>query len=261
MDRAAVIEEIQILEELKRRKVERKILSYYPDSGPLRRELYPKHLEFFRLGASVKERLAMCANRVGKTEGMGGYEMTCHLTGEYPAWWEGKRFTKPIIAWVAGESAKDVRDSVQLKLVGKWTEMGTGLVPKEKILRYTSKSGTAEAIDTLYVRHASGRGSSTLIFKSYDQQRESFQAGDVDVLWLDEEPPLDIYAEGVTRTMTTRGLVMLTFTPLLGMSETVLQFLPGGEIKERREETRAVVLASWDDAPHLTEDIDRKSVV
>jgi hypothetical protein len=66
---------------------------------------------------------------------------------------------------------------------------------------------------------------------------------------------LNIYTEAITRTMTTLGLVLLTFTPLLGMSETVMQFLPGGEITERRDETRAVVMATWDDAPHLTEEM------
>ena len=32
--------------------------------------------------------------------------------------------------------------------------------------------------------------------------------------------------------MTTNGLVMLTFTPLEGMSEVVLSFLPGGRIPQ-----------------------------
>ncbi len=40
----------------------------------------------------------MAANRVGKTEGAGGYEMTCHLTGRYPHWWEGRRFSGPVRA-------------------------------------------------------------------------------------------------------------------------------------------------------------------
>lgn len=233
-----------------------KLYSYYPDAGPLRRELYVKHLEFFRLGATYKQRLALCANRVGKTEGMGGYEMTCHLTGIYPSWWEGRRFTKPVVAWVAGETAKDVRDSVQIKLCGPINDLGTGLIPAENIGRHTAKGGVPDAIDTLYVKHISGKQSS-LAFKSYDQGRESFQAADVDVLWLDEEPPLNIYTEAVTRTMTTLGIVMLTFTPLLGMSETVLQFLPGGEIAERQDETRAVLMATWEDAPHLTEEMKR----
>jgi phage terminase large subunit-like protein len=242
---------LTLLEERSRRQSRQKIRTYYPDEGPLRRDLYRKHLEFFELGAMFKQRLALCANRVGKTEGMGGYEATCHLTGVYPKWWKGYRFRKQVIAWVAGEASKDVRDSIQYKLVGPLHNIGTGLIPGDLIGKRTPKGGVADAIDTLYVRHASG-GWSTLAFKSYDQGRESFQAADVDLLWLDEEPPLAVYTEAVTRTMTTLGLVMLTFTPLLGMSETVLQFLPNGEIRERQDSTRAVIMATWDDAPHLT---------
>ncbi len=40
------------------------------------------------------------------------------------------------------------------------------------------------------------------------------------------EPPLDVYGECVIRTATTNGIVMLTFTPLEGMSEVVMSFLP-----------------------------------
>lgn len=251
LTRAQKLEYLELLQEKLRRKTQNKIRSFYPDEGPLRRELYVKHQEFFRLGASFKQRLALCANRVGKTEGMGGYELVCHLTGNYPTWWVGYRFDKPIIAWASGESAKDVRDSLQVKLCGPHHAPGTGLIPFDVLGKRTPRSGVAEAIDTVYVKHISGAKSSCA-FKSYDQGRESFQAADVDFLWLDEEPPLDIYTEAVTRTMTTLGIVILTFTPLQGMSETVLQFLPGGEVRERQDETRAVLMATWDDAPHLT---------
>ena len=44
--------------------------------------------------------------------------------------------------------------------------------------------------------------------------------------WLDEEPPLDVYGECLIRTATTNGIIMLTFTPLSGMSNVVLQFMP-----------------------------------
>lgn len=250
-------EALELMAALERLTEREKIRAYYPETGPLRRELYVKHMEFFRLGASFKQRLALCANRIGKTEGMGGYEMSCHLTGQYPAWWEGRRYDRPIVAWVAGETSKDVRDSIQFKLCGPLHNIGTGLILGDTIGKRTPKGGVPDALDTLYIRHVAG-GWSTLTFKSYDQGRESFQAADVDVLWLDEEPPLSVYTEAVTRTMTTSGLVMLTFTPLLGMSETVLQFLPAGQIEERREETRAVVMATWDDAPHLTEQMKRE---
>lgn len=233
-----------------------KILSYYPDTGPLRRELYAKHIEFFRLGTSHKQRLALCANRVGKSEGMGGYETACHATGIYPAWWPGRRFQKPVTCWVAGETAKLVRDSIQLKLCGPINNIGTGLIRGDCIARVTPKGGVPDAIDTVFIESAHG-GQSSITFKSYDQGRTSFQAAEVDVLLLDEEPPLQVYTEAVTRTMTTNGAVMLTFTPLLGMSEVVLQFLPNGEIAEHRDGTRVVLMATWDDVPHLTAEMKK----
>src|SRR6202050_1128299 len=66
-------------------------LTMFSDTGTGRRELYPKQIEFFAAGLQYKERLFMAANRVGKTVA-GGFEATCHLTGRYPSWWEGRRF-------------------------------------------------------------------------------------------------------------------------------------------------------------------------
>ena len=79
------------------------------------------------------------------------------------------------------------------------------------------------------VAHISG-GNSLLSLKSYDQRREAFQGTEQDIIWLDEEPPIDIYTECLIRTMTTNGLLILTFTPLEGLSEVVLNYLPGGKI-------------------------------
>src|SRR5690349_9110680 len=64
-----------------------KFSSLFPDSGPLRRELYTKHMEFFKAGAKYRERCFMAGNRVGKTVA-GSFETTCHVTGDYPDWWE-----------------------------------------------------------------------------------------------------------------------------------------------------------------------------
>ena len=81
LPRHLLIEKIALQEELLRRQSRRKLLTYFPETGPLRRELYPKHCEFFAAGLTHRERLMLAANRVGKTEGVGGYEMTLHLTG------------------------------------------------------------------------------------------------------------------------------------------------------------------------------------
>lgn len=253
MNREAVIEEIQVLEEMERRKSRRKLQTYFPEGGPLRRELYPKHCEFFAAGIDHRERLMLAANRVGKTEGVGGYELTLHLTGQYPDWWMGRRFNGPVRTWSAGDTGKTVREILQHKLLGPVGSWGTGLIPGDSISRIVrGTGGVADTVEIVYVRHLSGQDS-TLIFKSYDQRREAFQGTEQDVIWLDEEPPQDIYTECLLRTMTNNGMLMLTFTPLLGMSEVVLSFLPGGRLEDVASTTKFVVMATWDDAPHLDE--------
>lgn len=245
------------LTEKERRSKERKLMSYYPETGPLRRELYPKHTAFFAAGTKYRERLMMAANRVGKTEGVGGYEVALHLTGRYPDWWTGRRFGTSIKAWAAGDTSKTVRDILQEKLLGPVGQFGMGLIPKEDIIRVTSKPGVSDAIEIIYVRHVSG-GESRIVLKSYDQRRESFQGTEQDVILLDEEPPMDIYTECLLRTMTNNGMLMLTFTPLMGMSEVVLAFLPGGQIEERSDGSKFVVMATWDDVPHLDDEVKKE---
>jgi phage terminase large subunit-like protein len=201
-----------------------KIESYYPDKGPLRRELYPKHLEFFRAGLEHRERCFLAANRVGKTEGVGAFETTLHLTGRYPDWWGGRRFETAITAWAAGDTNQTTKDVLQRVLLGPKIEMGTGMIPADVIVKTTPKTGVPDAVETIHVRHVSG-GVSELTLKTYEQGRISFQGTSRHIVWLDEEPDMGIYTECLTRTMTTNGLVICTFTPLLGMSEVVRYFL------------------------------------
>jgi phage terminase large subunit-like protein len=225
--REAMLASIEL--ELSRRKID----SMYPDTGPLRRELYPKHMEFFKAGATYRERCAMAANRVGKTEGMGGYETALHLTGRYPDWWEGRRFDRPVRFWAAGKTNETTRDIVQNKLfgpvVGSGTSKcfsGTGLVYADCIERVGWKQGVTDLADTVYVKHVSGKFSE-LGLKSYQQGRGSFEGTERDGIWLDEEPPLEVYSECLIRTATTNGIVYITFTPLEGTTGTVMMFLEG----------------------------------
>lgn len=199
------------------------------------RHLYPKHMEFFRAGADYQERCAMCANRVGKTFGMGGFEMAAHLTGLYPDWWEGHRFDHPVSAWAAGKGFETTRDIMQLTLLGQCAQRagrksvdGRGVIPGDTLGNPTWKSGVADLVDTILVKHVSG-GWSDLGFKSYEQGRGSFEGTGKHVIWLDEEPPVDVYGECLIRTATTHGIMFITFTPLEGMSEVVLSFMPADQ--------------------------------
>ena len=69
-----------------------------------------------------------------------------------------------------------------------------------------------------------------------------------DLIWLDEEADREIYVECLLRTMATNGIVMLTFTPLLGVTDIVRDFLEQPE----SETGKFSIQATWDDAPHLT---------
>lgn len=221
-----------LLEELERRRRTNRIASIFPEDGPLSRHEYPKFMEFFEAGAYVRERAMLAGNRVGKSLA-GGFEDTCHLTGNYPDWWVGKRFDGPVRAWACGDTAKTVRDILQLILLGPVGQFGTGLIPADSIVRTWNKSGVPNAIEIAHIKHVSG-GISELAFKSYDQGRVSFQGTSQHVLHLDEEPPMDVYTECAMRTMATGdfpgGIIMATFTPLMGISEVVKQFLPGGKM-------------------------------
>lgn len=217
----------------------RKLWSYYPDTGPLRRELYAKHLQFFRGGAQHRERLFMAANRVGKTEGVGGYETTLHLTGLYPDWWDGRRFAHPVDWWAAGKTNETTRDIVQAKLFGKVVGSGpskrfagTGLIPGDNIGNISWRGGFADLADTVQIKHKSGEAS-TLGLKSYQQGRGAFEGTEKHGIWLDEEPDLGVYTECLIRTMTTDGMILITFTPLEGMSEVVLSFLENGKLPDQ----------------------------
>jgi len=210
-------------------------------------EPYSKQTEFFELGATKRERLFMAGNQLGKTEA-GAFEAACHLTGLYPDWWAGRKFEKPTRGWLAGETSLLARDVLQKKLCGEpGVEMafGTGMIPKECFSEKPSMArGITDAYDTILVRHASG-GVSVGRFKSYEQGRTKFQGETLDFVWLDEEPPMDIYSECLTRVTATRGMAYITFTPLKGMSEVVGRFL------NEQSDDRATVTMTIEDALHI----------
>jgi len=209
--------------------------------GDTRRWYRPhaRQREFHRAGSAAHERLFLAGNRVGKTLA-GAAEVAFHLTGLYPAWWEGARFARPIHAWAASVSKEATRDILQAAYLGP-----RGVLPPALLAGKAMKSGLAGAVDLLRVRHAAG-GESVLGFKSYDQGRESFQGTARDVIHLDEEPPLAVYEECLLRTLTVEGHVLLTMTPLMGLTDMVRHFTD-----PQPHAGKALVRAGWAEAPHL----------
>ncbi|WP_245164000.1 terminase large subunit domain-containing protein [Bradyrhizobium elkanii] len=234
--------------EKNRRSTENKLKYYKP---------YPKQNVFHMAGASHRERLFRAANQVGKTWA-GGFEAAMHATGRYPDDWQGRTFDEPIAAWVGSPTGETLRDGPQRILLGRVGQHGTGTIPKDAIREKIPGRGVSDLIDTLVIKWGGGGDvqapDSIIGLKSYVQGREKWQGETLHWVWFDEEPPEDIYTEGLTRTNVKQGSVWLTFTPLLGMSEVVRRFLL--EPSPDRHDTNMTI----EEAEHFTPEQRRQII-
>jgi phage terminase large subunit-like protein len=243
---------LKLLErEQAKRLSHRRLTSYKP---------YAKQREFHAAGLTYRERLLMAGNQLGKTLGAAA-ETAMHATGRYPDWWEGHVKVAPFHAWVAGVTGESTRDNPQRLLYGSLGAPGTGMIPKDAIKDVSPRRGLADALDTMVVRFGGGgdvQAGDTLIgFKSYDQGREKWQGPTLGLVWFDEEPPEDIYSEGLTRTNVGLCPVYITFTPLQGMTAVVKRFVldkvPGThvtgmtihDVEHYTEAQRAAIISSY----------------
>ncbi len=199
---------------------------------------YPKQRAFHDAGLEHRERLFMAGNQLGKTRA-GGAEWAMHLTGRYPDWWQGRVFSGPVRMWAAGVTGESTLYNPHRWLIGppeRRDAWGTGMIPGDAIAETILGRGVANGLDSVVVRWDGGgdvqAGLSSLAFKAYEKGREKWQGETLHGVWFDEEPPPDIYAEGLTRTNATDGLTIVTFTPLQGMSEVVMRFLTPDQVRE-----------------------------
>ena len=200
---------------------------------------------FFETGHSDRRGI-LAANRIGKTVST-CFETAMHLTGQYPTWWTGKRFDKPITAMVAGEGWSQVALVLQNELLGTQDvkisdRLGTGAIPRNAIRFETLRNDGANCIGA-EIKHVSG-GHSYLLFANYTQEVRQMQGFKLNLAVFDEQPPDEFFSEIVTRTATTQGQVLCSFTPLKGLNGLVSKFW-------NYEEGYTHIRVSWDDVPEL----------
>lgn len=211
---------------------------------------YPWQEEVYAAGKDFPERLIMAGNRCGKTYAA-AYETACHATGIYPDWWEGYRIEEknPLI-WTAAITNESSRDIIQKELFGGSGELwGTGMIPKDMLKGGKPKlrqAGIPDVFDSIQVQNI--RGGTTLIsLKTYEQGWRKFQGTAPHFIWKDEEPDdMRLYTEARTRIMTSKGRILVTFTPLLGQTDLVMHYTAGKDGVYMKNVT-------WDDAPHLSQ--------
>jgi phage terminase large subunit-like protein len=237
---------LALLEERAHRRARNRLENFTP---------YEWQSNFYAAGAHAKQRLLMAANRVGKTYSA-AFEVACHLTGKYPDWWDGARFSGPIKCWALGVTGEQIRDVIQKNLLGEFdgSELdGKGAIPYVDIVQETvvRSPQTKNLVKDIKVWHKDGK-KSHLSLKAYSQGQHVMMGDSVDLIWIDEEPTdTAIYPQCLTRTATGNkgkgGHVMMTFTPENGMTQIVSQFM---EDLKRGQYLQNV---TWDDAPHLDE--------
>lgn len=218
-----------------------------------------KQLAFHATGLVAKERAFFAGNRCGKTLCTSA-EWCMHLTGNYPDWWNGYRYDRPINIWVAGVTNAETAQSLKTYYIGDVGKEGfihSSLIVKQDRQKHL-----------YYIQHSSG-GISKLRFKSYEQRGGAWQAETLDGIHLDEEPPSEIYSEAITRTVSTspthHGMVTASLTPLSGVTHFMLQYMErlvcddaGNELESKQVSpgdvlnSRVYILASHEESPHIT---------
>lgn len=97
------------------------------------------------------------------------------------------------------------------------------IATKVTYIKYTMKTGFSEGRFVMPNR-------SDCSFLSYEMDRTTVEGGNVDFIWPDELVPSDWVETMRLRIAEKRGIMIITFTPVSGYSDTVRMFLDGATV-------------------------------
>ena len=192
---------------------EDKILAEKMD--PYRHGYEPQHWkDVDTLLKTKSEVLVLGGNRAGKTE------------------WAAKRVIQTLVnkpdarVWCLHTTNSS---SIQMQQNVIWKYMPPELknARKTKItnIAYSQKNGFSDNTFILPNR-------SQCFFMNYAQDKKVIEGGEVDLIWCDELVPLDWVETLRYRAITRRGKLVVTFTPVLGYSQVVKDYVAGCRFKK-----------------------------
>lgn len=155
----------------------------------------------------AKKKFLFGGNRSGKTECGAAYVNNKCTSKNYQRW------------WCVSETFQDSVNIQQRKI---WN-----LAPKLEI-----NYGKYDEINGFTNRKLQFKNRSLITFKSYDQGVDSFRSDDIDGVWFDEEPPLEIYKETLMRLIDRDGEVIITMTSLKGITELLEEIFQDHDVFE-----------------------------
>lgn len=102
----------------------------------------------------------VAAGMIHHNSWVAAFEVAMHMTGEYPDWWQGRRFDKPVHVWTGSPTNESSRDVCQKYLLGGTDDsrIGTGTIPHSRILGKLKmrQCGVSNVVDEFRVKHVSG---------------------------------------------------------------------------------------------------------
>lgn len=218
-------------------------------------EPIPKALEFYASGLTARQRLWLGGIRTRKTTSA-LKELTYHLMGFYPDWWNGYRYKRATSCLVATVKSTKTRDILQEYLLRGGLGFSKCFVRQvvdfERSLRAKS---TGNAFDTLYIKNVFG-SVSRLKFAAFSEKASAFQSDRFDFILLDETPDYLIYNELVGRTTkldNEKTFIVLTMWPERGLNELTCFFLNNAD-KGVSKNDHFYMSSSWSDNPSLDEE-------
>lgn len=196
MDRFEEAEEI--IAELEKRK------KYYPRDFFIP---FPYQKKFRDYKSPINVKGIFGGNRSGKTEEGAEYVV-------------GRCEEKPRQRWWAVAETEEVSINVQQRKI-------YDLLPKldMKYCHYDEVNGFRNA-KVIY------KNNSMIRFKTYMQGRETFASDDVDGIWDDEEPPIEIFKEQKMRLLDRGGEMIFTMTSLKGITDLMRELFEDHDVIE-----------------------------
>lgn len=221
---------------------------------------YPWQLEAFR--STHSQTMTLAGNRSGKTMSA-AYHFACDVTGDYPDWWDGPRFSNPLNALGLGVDNGQLKAVLQTQLFGEIDEdkkqFKGGWIHRSEIDSVEWSPHTPGLAKRVTVRHKTGKSYVTL--RAYTQSKTgqgtlSFAGTSIDLILVDEQPPDQLIGQLVTRTMTGNrgkgGVIRYTMTPELGMTKLVTTFM-----EEKQANQLLIGPVAWSQCPHLTPEVQQ----
>ncbi len=205
-------------------------------------------LRFHNAGLDAIYRAIFGGNRSSKSHCC-TYEILMHASGVYPSWFLGYRYTSPVTIWVIGKTTALVRETVLTTILGKGLD-GTGILHPSHIKGAFGGPGLRQ----LKIHWRDSGRFSTISFKTMKQSVQSLQGVQVQIVYIDEEPPYEYFSELKMRITNfrgqDRGSLMAAFTPKLGRTQSYKWFHDHCS-KETLRDGRIWFEFTWRDNPAL----------